>query len=131
MREAVQRKLQNSEEARIETENKRDSLKSQLIAVDKDRERLLKIHEQNKKQIDELARERDILTLNFRRVSLIKSIHSTTNFSKQLLPVNKWTWLKFTSKTRKTLSWRLHPIEMSRQSSVKLYSSWKRRGKSI
>ena len=75
MREAVQRKLQNSEEARIETENKRDSLKSQLIAVDKDRERLLKIHEQNKKQIDELARERDILTLNFRRVSLVKSVH--------------------------------------------------------
>ena len=75
MREAVQRKLQNSEEARIETENKRDSLKSQLIAVDKDRERLLKIHEQNKKQIDELARERDILTLNFRRVSLVKTAH--------------------------------------------------------
>ena len=75
MREAVQRKLQNSEEARIETENKRDSLKSQLIAVDKDRERLLKIHEQNKKQIDELARERDILTLNFRRVSSVKSVH--------------------------------------------------------
>ena len=75
MREAVQRKLQNSEEARIETENKRDSLKSQLIAVDKDRERLLKIHEQNKKQIDELARERDILTLNFRRVSFVKSVH--------------------------------------------------------
>ena len=75
MREAVQRKLQNSEEARIETENKRDSLKSQLIAVDKDRERLLKIHEQNKKQIDELARERDILTLNFRRVSLVESVH--------------------------------------------------------
>lgn len=77
MREAVQRKLQNSEEARIETENKRDSLKSQLIAVDKDRERLLKIHEQNKKQIDELARERDILTLNFRRVSSETSVYST------------------------------------------------------
>ena len=72
MREAVQRKLQNSEEARVETEQKRDTLKSQLIALEKDRERLLKIHEQNKKQVDELARERDILNKNFLKVKLTK-----------------------------------------------------------
>ena len=35
MREAVQRKLQNSEEARVEIEQKRDTLKSQLIALEK------------------------------------------------------------------------------------------------
>ena len=35
MREAVQRKLQNSEESRIEIEQKRDTLKSQLIALEK------------------------------------------------------------------------------------------------
>ena len=68
MREAVQRKLQNSEEARMEIEQKRDTLKSQLIALEKDHERLLKIHEQNKKQVDELARERDILNKNFLKV---------------------------------------------------------------
>ena len=70
MREAVQRKLQNSEEARMEIEQKRDTLKSQLIALEKDHERLLKIHEQNKKQVDELARERDILNKNFLKVCL-------------------------------------------------------------
>ena len=36
MREAVQRKLQNSEEVRIENELKRDTLKSQLIALEKE-----------------------------------------------------------------------------------------------
>merc|ERR1711892_546690 len=73
MREAVQRKLQNSEEARVETEQKRDTLKSQLIALEKDRERLLKIHEQNKKHVDELARERDILNKNFLKQSAATS----------------------------------------------------------
>ena len=36
MREAVQRKLQNSEEVRVENELKRDTLKSQLIALEKE-----------------------------------------------------------------------------------------------
>ena len=36
MREAVQRKLQNSEEVRLENELKRDTLKSQLIALEKE-----------------------------------------------------------------------------------------------
>ena len=74
MREAVQRKLQNSEEARVETEQKRDTLKSQLIALEKDRERLLKIHEQNKKQVDELARERDILNKNYLKAGLVRKV---------------------------------------------------------
>merc|ERR1712147_229239 len=73
MREAVQRKLQNSEESRIEIEQKRDTLKSQLIALEKDRERLLRIHEQNKKHVDELARERDILNKNFLKQSAATS----------------------------------------------------------
>ena len=50
------RKLQNSEETRIEVEQKRDTLKSQLLAVEKDRERLLKIHESDKKQVIQLDR---------------------------------------------------------------------------
>lgn len=73
MREAVQRKLQNSEEARVEIEQKRDTLKSQLIALEKDRERLLKIHELDKKHVDELARERDILNKNFLKASAATS----------------------------------------------------------
>merc|ERR1712123_497850 len=67
MREAVQRKLQNSEEARVETEQKRDTLKSQLIALEKDRERLLKIHEQNKnflKQSAATSQQLDLVRLH-------------------------------------------------------------------
>jgi len=73
MREAVQRKLQNSEEVRLENELKRDTLKSQLIALEKERERLLKIREQDKKHVDELARERDILNKNYLKASAATS----------------------------------------------------------
>jgi chromosome segregation ATPase len=73
MREAVQRKLQNSEEVRVENELKRDTLKSQLIALEKERERLLKIREQDKKHVDELARERDILNKNYLKASAATS----------------------------------------------------------
>ena len=40
----------------------------------KDRERLLKIHEQDKKHVDELARERDILNKNFLKVRVLRII---------------------------------------------------------
>jgi len=40
---------------------------------EKDRERLLKIHEQDKKHVDELARERDILNKNFLKASAATS----------------------------------------------------------
>ena len=42
----------------------------------KDRERLLKIHEQDKKHVDELARERDILNKNFLKVRVLRIIWS-------------------------------------------------------
>ena len=114
----------------MEIEQKRDTLKSQLIALEKDHERLLKIHEQNKKQVDELARERDILNKNFLKVSSSKSI---TNYnptsSNLLLQVSSWTWFDYTNKTRRTWSKRLPHIETNRPNSVKLYSSLKRKEK--
>ena len=45
----------------------------------KDRERLLKIHEQDKKHVDELARERDILNKNFLKVRIQRITMSSTN----------------------------------------------------
>ena len=42
----------------------------------KDRERLLKIHEQDKKHVDELARERDILNKNFLKDRVLRIITS-------------------------------------------------------
>ena len=42
----------------------------------KDRERLLKIHEQDKKHVDELARERDILNKNFLKVRVLRKMSS-------------------------------------------------------
>ena len=125
MREAVQRKLQNSEEARMEIEQKRDTLKSQLIALEKDHERLLKIHEQNKKQVDELARERDILNKNFLKVcltyTLIRAVkmlcqkHLLQFWWKSFFEVSRWdtfldfwltfeVWKKLSRKSKKVFS---------------------------
>jgi len=73
MREAIQRKLQLSEEARLDLEQKRDAIKGKAIALEKDRNVALKMHEQDKKQVDELAREREILNKN-----LLKAAAATT-----------------------------------------------------
>ena len=50
-----------------------DAIKGKAIALEKDRDVALKMHEQDKKQVDELAREREILNKN-----LLKAAAATT-----------------------------------------------------
>merc|ERR1711931_243177 len=63
MGEAVQRKLQNSEEARVETEQKRDTLNKNFLkasAATSKQLDLVRLHEQNKKNLEqEIASYRD------------------------------------------------------------------------
>ena len=68
MREAIQRKLQNSEDLRLDIEQKRDAFKTKAHALEKDRDLAVKMHETDKKQVDELAREREILNKNLLKV---------------------------------------------------------------
>ena len=75
MREAIQRKLQNSEDMRLDIEQKRDAFKGKALAFEKDRDVAIKMHEQDKKQVDELAREREILNKNLLKVSTTIRCH--------------------------------------------------------
>merc|ERR1719402_539619 len=73
MRETIQRKLQSSEQTRLDIEQKRDAFKNKALALEKDRDVAIKMHETDKKQVDELAREREILNKN-----LLKAAAATT-----------------------------------------------------
>jgi len=64
MRETIQRKLRSVEEQKVETEQQRETLRGQINAFERELEINKKQNEQDKKAIDELIRERDILNKN-------------------------------------------------------------------
>ncbi|XP_072513387.1 cilia- and flagella-associated protein 58 isoform X2 [Salminus brasiliensis] len=64
MREATQRKLRLLEEQKLEAEQQRDTLKNQIIGLEKEMETAKKQTENYKKKTDELVREKDILHKN-------------------------------------------------------------------
>lgn len=60
-------------DVRLDVEQKRDVFKNKAVALEKDRDLALKMHENDKKQVDELAREREILNKNLLKVSVEKN----------------------------------------------------------
>ncbi|XP_058044179.1 cilia- and flagella-associated protein 58 [Ahaetulla prasina] len=64
MREVMQRKLRVVEENKTQAEFERDTLKNQIAGLEKELEAAKKQAEVDKKAIDELVRERDILNKN-------------------------------------------------------------------
>ncbi|KAI0235754.1 Cilia- and flagella-associated protein 58 [Lamellibrachia satsuma] len=69
MRDSVQRRLRLVEDQKGETEQSREILKNQITALDKELEVSKKQVEQDRKAIDELVRERDILNKNMLKAS--------------------------------------------------------------
>ena len=73
---------------------------------------MLKIHEQDKKHVDELARERDILNKNFLKVRVprkMSSTHSGQSVTMRTDHFVRWTLLKASAATSKQLDLvRLH-----------------------
>ena len=61
MREALQRKLKQVEDQKIEFESEKELLKGQISAMEKDIENRKKQADQDRKAIEDLIRERDIL----------------------------------------------------------------------
>ena len=69
---------------------------------------MLKIHEQDKKHVDELARERDILNKNFLKVR-VPRIHDVQTWANHEYGPVRWTLLKASAATSKQLDLvRLH-----------------------
>ncbi|XP_030841697.1 cilia- and flagella-associated protein 58 [Strongylocentrotus purpuratus] len=64
MRETIQRKLRNVEEQKGETEQAKETLKSQIVALEREIDSNKKQTEMDRKAIDDLVRERDILNKN-------------------------------------------------------------------
>ncbi|XP_041476507.1 cilia- and flagella-associated protein 58-like [Lytechinus variegatus] len=64
MRETIQRKLRNVEEQKAETEQAKETLKSQIVALEREIDSNKKQTEMDRKAIDDLVRERDILNKN-------------------------------------------------------------------
>ncbi|KXJ18417.1 cilia- and flagella-associated protein 58 [Exaiptasia diaphana] len=64
MREAIQRKLRAVEDQKLEVEQQKETLKSQIAGLEKELEASKKQSEQDRKAIDDLVRERDILNKN-------------------------------------------------------------------
>lgn len=62
--EKLKVKIQKSETAHMELDQQRDDLKNKAAALEKDRDMAIKLAEIDKKQLEELARERDILDNN-------------------------------------------------------------------
>ncbi|KAJ6669109.1 hypothetical protein lerEdw1_007918 [Lerista edwardsae] len=70
-REIMQRKIRSLEEAKIHAENERDTLKNQISGLEKELEAAKKQAEIDKKAIDELVRERDILNKNLLKAASV------------------------------------------------------------
>ncbi|KAJ8025423.1 Cilia- and flagella-associated protein 58 [Holothuria leucospilota] len=64
MRETIQRKLRTVEDQKGDTEQQKETLKSQIIALEREIESSKKQAEMDRKAIDDLVRERDILNKN-------------------------------------------------------------------
>ncbi|XP_073210534.1 cilia- and flagella-associated protein 58 isoform X4 [Lepidochelys kempii] len=72
MREVIQRKLRVAEEQKVEAEYQRDTLKNQMSGLERELEIAKKQVEIDKKAIDELVRERDILNKVLQHMEDIK-----------------------------------------------------------
>ncbi|XP_062390112.1 cilia- and flagella-associated protein 58 [Sardina pilchardus] len=72
VREGTQRRLRLTEDQKLEVEQQRDMLKNQITGLEKEMELSKKQMEVDKKAIDELVRERDILNKN-----MIKAANAT------------------------------------------------------
>ncbi|KAI8485663.1 hypothetical protein Bbelb_366820 [Branchiostoma belcheri] len=64
MREAIQRKLRQTEDQKGEAEQSKETLKSQIVGLERELEASKKQAEADRKAIDDLVRERDILNKN-------------------------------------------------------------------
>ncbi|KAM6443368.1 cilia- and flagella-associated protein 58 [Liasis olivaceus] len=71
MREVMQRKLRVVEENKTQAECERDTLKNQINGLEKELEAAKKQAEVDKKAIDELVRERDILNKNLLKAASV------------------------------------------------------------
>ncbi|XP_034295945.1 cilia- and flagella-associated protein 58 [Pantherophis guttatus] len=71
MREVMQRKLRVVEENKTQAEFERDTLKNQIAGLEKELEAAKKQAEVDKKAIDELVRERDILNKNLLKAASV------------------------------------------------------------
>ncbi|KAM3835804.1 cilia- and flagella-associated protein 58 [Vipera latastei] len=71
MREIMQRKLRVVEENKTQAECERDTLKNQIAGLEKELEAAKKQSEVDKKAIDELVRERDILNKNLLKAASV------------------------------------------------------------
>ncbi|XP_066278982.1 cilia- and flagella-associated protein 58-like [Branchiostoma lanceolatum] len=64
VREAIQRKLRQTEDQKGEAEQSKETLKSQIVGLERELEASKKQAEADRKAIDDLVRERDILNKN-------------------------------------------------------------------
>ncbi|CAH1259244.1 CFAP58 [Branchiostoma lanceolatum] len=64
VREAIQRKLRQTEDQKGEAEQSKETLKSQIVGLERELEASKKQAETDRKAIDDLVRERDILNKN-------------------------------------------------------------------
>ncbi|XP_030058639.1 cilia- and flagella-associated protein 58 [Microcaecilia unicolor] len=64
MREVIQRKYRQMEDQKIEVDQQRETLKNQISGIEREMETTKKQAEIDKKAIDELVRERDLLNKN-------------------------------------------------------------------
>ncbi|XP_077992251.1 cilia- and flagella-associated protein 58-like [Glandiceps talaboti] len=64
MRETIQRKLRSVEDNKAEIEQQKETLKSQIVGLEREIEASKKQAEMDRKAIDDLVRERDILNKN-------------------------------------------------------------------
>ncbi|XP_069021148.1 cilia- and flagella-associated protein 58 [Embiotoca jacksoni] len=72
MREAIQKKFHQMEDQKADVDVQRETLRAQIVGLEKDLESSQKQVEADKRSIDELIRERDILNKN-----MIKAVQST------------------------------------------------------
>ncbi|XP_076017313.1 cilia- and flagella-associated protein 58 [Genypterus blacodes] len=72
MREVIQKKFHQMEDQKAEVDVQRETLKAQIAGLEKDLEASQKQAEADRKAIDDLTRERDILNKN-----IIKATHTT------------------------------------------------------
>ncbi|XP_028322431.1 cilia- and flagella-associated protein 58 [Gouania willdenowi] len=82
MREAIQKKFHQVEEQKCDVDVQRETLKAQISGVEKDLESSRKQVELDRKAIDELIRERDILNKNM--IKAVQSTEKQQNLSKLL-----------------------------------------------
>jgi len=64
LRETIQRKLRDTENHKADVEQQRETLKGQVLAMERELENNKKQAELDKKKIEELTRERDLLSKN-------------------------------------------------------------------